>query len=184
MTKKKLLISAFCLLVTSLLFRSVHVNASCGNFSTNKRLPKSRWSLLTDSLPPPDVMDVISTAIYATNDFNIDAVANLYTPNAIIADDEPPYSWNGPTAGVQWINAVEMACRENKISKLKGSIELVTVFQQNGDNIYVVVPVSYTGNLPGKRHYAANGAFNFVLRLINGKWMIKSQTWISKKGFQ
>ena len=184
MAKKKLLISAFCLLVTGLFFPCSHVNASGSNFSTKRLFLKLRWALLTDSLPPSDVMDVISTAIYATNDFNIDAVANLYTPNAIIADDEPPYSWNGPTAGVQWVNAVEMACRENKISKLKGSIETVTVFQQNGDNIYVVVPVSYTGNLPGKRHYAAHGAFNFVLRLINGKWMIKSQTWISKKGIQ
>ncbi|MDF2433657.1 MAG: hypothetical protein JWP44_3288 [Mucilaginibacter sp.] len=138
--------------------------------------------LPADSVPPAEVMDVVTKAINSLNSFNIDDVANLYTPNAVVADDEPPYSWNGPTAGVQWVNAVEQSCRDFKITKLKGYIEPVTVFQQNADNVYIVVPVSYTGNLPHKGHFSAQGAFAFVLRTINGKWMIKSQVWMSKKG--
>ncbi|MDB5131990.1 MAG: hypothetical protein JWR02_1739 [Mucilaginibacter sp.] len=139
-------------------------------------------SFLTDTVPPADVMDVITAVVYSLNNFNIEAVANLYTPNAVIADDEPPYSWNGPTAGVQWVNAVERACKDNRLTKLKGSIESVNVFQQSSDNIYLVVPVTYTGSLPGKVHFKAGGAFTFVLRLTNGKWLIKSQAWMPRKG--
>ena len=136
----------------------------------------------TDTIPPADIMEVITKAIYSTNNFNIDAVADLYTPNALVADDEPPYSWNGPTAGVQWVNAVEQVCKDNKLTKLKGSIESIKVFQQTSDNVYVIVPVSYTGNLEGRPRFSAKGAFTFVLRLVNGKWMIKSQVWMPKSG--
>jgi hypothetical protein len=135
-----------------------------------------------DTIPPPDVMEVIAKAVYSLNNFNVDVVANLYTPNASIADDEPPYSWNGPTAGVQWVNAVEQVCKDNKLTKLKGAIEAISVFQQNADNVYIVVPVSYTGLLPDKAHFNSKGAFTFVLRLVNGKWLIKSQVWMPKRG--
>jgi len=136
----------------------------------------------TDTIPNADVMEVVRKAIYAANDFNVQAVANLYTPNAVVADDEPPYSWNGPTAGIQWINAVEKAVKDFRITKFTGTIEPVKVYQQNADNVYVVVPVNYTGDLPGKAHFSARGAFTFVLRQINDKWMIKSQVWMPEKG--
>lgn len=136
-----------------------------------------------DTIPPADVMEVISKAVYSLNNFDIKDVANLYTPNASIADDEAPYSWNGPTAGVQWVNAVEQVCKDNKLTKLKGSIETINVFQQSADNVYVVVPVSYTGTLPDKGHFNSKGAFTFVLRLVNGKWLIKSQVWMPKRAF-
>jgi len=139
-------------------------------------------NLITDTVPPADVMDIVAAAVYSLNTFSIEKVADLYTPNAVIADDEPPYSWNGPTAGIQWVNAVEQVCKDNRLTKLKGTIGAINVFQQTTDNVYIVVPVSYSGELPGKTHFTSRGAFTFVLRMINGKWLIKSQAWMPKKG--
>jgi ketosteroid isomerase-like protein len=135
-----------------------------------------------DTIPPTEIMEVITAVITSTNSFSIETVANLYTPNAVVTDDEPPYSWNGPTAGVQWVNAVEKACKDNQLTKLKGEIEPINVYQLKDDNVYIIVPVRYTGNLPGRRRFAVKGAFTFVLRNINGKWMVKSQTWMQEKG--
>ncbi|HEY2582801.1 MAG TPA: nuclear transport factor 2 family protein [Mucilaginibacter sp.] len=135
-----------------------------------------------DTVPPAEVMDVIKKVVHSLDTFNIDQVANLYTPNAVIADDEPPYSWNGPTAGVQWVNAVEKACKENELTKLKGTVEAVNVYQQTVDNVYLVVRVNYVGNLPGSAHFTSKGAFTFVLRQVNGAWLIKSQAWVPRKG--
>jgi len=182
MVKKVVLVSLACLLATGMFLQKSYAKAYERHFNLKTNYLTSRSLAIADTVPPSEVMDVINTVVNATNDFNIEAVANLYTPNAIIADDEPPYSWNGPTAGVQWVNAVEQACKENKITKLRASIGNVVVYQQNGDNIYVVIPVSYSGNQPAKRHFSARGVFNFVLREVNGKWIVKSQTWISKKG--
>ncbi len=137
--------------------------------------------LLTDTVPPAEVVDIVTAAVYSINTFNIEKVADLYTPNAVVADDEPPYSWNGPTAGVQWVNAVEQACKDNRLTKLKGNINAINVFHQTAENVYVVVPVTYTGKLPGKQIFKVQGAFTFVLRMIDGKWLIKSQVWMPKK---
>lgn len=135
-----------------------------------------------DTIPPREVMEVIAAVVYSTNSFNVDALANLYTPNAVVADDEPPYSWNGPTAGIQWVNAVEKVCKDSGLTKLKANIEAINVYQQSADNVYMVVPVVYKGVLPKNQKFNANGAFTFVLRLVNNKWMIKSQVWMPKKG--
>jgi len=174
-------VSAFCL------FTALHVYGYPANTIARNAFPKiakinERPHLPTDTVPPPDIMDVITAVINSTNSFNIGAVANLYTPNAVIADDEPPYSWNGPTAGVQWVNSVEKACKDNRLTKLKGTIEPINVYQLSEDNVYIIVPVDYSGNLPGRRRFSVKGAFTFVLRNVNGKWMIKSQAWTQEKG--
>jgi len=172
MIKKLLLASSF------LLFLSGGITA------VNASVINAAATAVKDTVPSADVMAVVKEAILAANTFNVQAVANLYTPNAVVADDEPPYSWNGPTAGIQWVNAVEKAVKDFKISKFKGEIEPVKVYQQTADNAYVVVPVNYTGGLPGRGHFTARGAFTFVLRQINYKWLIKSQVWMPGKALE
>jgi hypothetical protein len=128
-----------------------------------------------------EVMTIINTVVNASGTFDIDAVANLYTPNAVIADEEPPFSWNGPTAGVQWVNTVEKTCKDYKLKGLKGKIGRVSVYLQTDESIYVVVPVDYTGEIRGDR-FEEDGAFTFVFRMVNGHWLIKSQVWVARKG--
>ena len=143
--------------------------------------PGKSYHQFTDTIPPSNIMDVVTAAINSLNSFDIAAVAELYTPNAVVADDEAPYSWNGPTAGVQWVNAVEKACKNNSLTKLRAEIQPINIFQQSADNVYIVVPVNFTGNLPGKQHFSVKGAFTFVLRRENDKWLIKSQAWLQRK---
>ncbi|MDB5025234.1 MAG: hypothetical protein JWP78_2989 [Mucilaginibacter sp.] len=128
-----------------------------------------------------EVMNIITAVVNASGTFDINAVANLYTPNAVIADEEPPFSWNGPTAGVQWVNTVEKTCKEYKLKGFKGQIGRVSVYLQTEESIYVVVPVDYTGEIKGD-HFEEGGAFTFVFRIVNGHWLIKSQVWVARKG--
>jgi len=180
MVKRFRFLLAFGLLTALLLVNTYHANANKIRFEPHAKLHSSTISVI-DTIPPSDIMDVVTAAINAVNSFDISAVADLYTPNAVVADDEAPYSWNGPTAGVQWVNAVEKACKDNRITKLKGVIEPINVYQLSADNCYVVVPVNYTGNLPDKQRFSVKGAFTFVLRQENGKWLIKSQAWMQRK---
>jgi ketosteroid isomerase-like protein len=180
MKKNTLMISAAGLLAALAIVQICDARQT-GKGPCNKNVETySSRVILTDTVPPAEVVDIVAAVIYSINTFNIEKVADLYTPNAVVADDEPPYSWNGPTAGVQWVNAVEQACRDNRLTKLKGTIEAINVFHQTAENVYVVVPVTYTGDLPRKRIFKVEGAFTFVLRMIDGKWMIKSQVWMPK----
>ena len=127
-------------ILSSLLFLLLNCACYASSVRYNNHLTDSfhNGPKLKDTVPPSEVMDVINVIITSTDKFDIEAVANLYTPNAVIADDEPPYSWNGPTAGVQWVNAIEQVCKDTHLTKLKASIGSVNVFQQSSDNVYIV----------------------------------------------
>ena len=181
MTKNTLAVSAFSFF---LMLAVTDISRASNNVYDSLKFNRLYHSvnLRADTNPPLEVMQVIKAVIYSTNTFSIDAVANLYTPNALVADDEPPYSWNGPTAGIQWVNAVEQVCKDNHLTKLSCVIDHINVYQHSADNVYIIVPVSYTGDLPRNEKFYAEGAFTFVLRLVNGTWMIKSQVWTPSKG--
>lgn len=127
------------------------------------------------------IMGIIKEVIKASGSFNMGAVADYYAPNAVVADEEPPFSWNGPTAGAQWISAVEKACKDLKLKEFNGRIGRVSIYLQTDESIYVVVPVDYTGEIHGEP-FEEDGAFSFVFRMVNDKWLIKSQVWVTKKG--
>ena len=128
-----------------------------------------------------EVIKIINTVINASSSFDVNAVTDLYTPNAVVADEEPPFSWNGPTAGVQWISTVEKTCKDYKLKNFKAKIRDISVYLQTEESIYVVVPVDYTGEIRGDR-FDEEGAFTFIFRLVNGHWLIKSQVWVARKG--
>ena len=128
-----------------------------------------------------DVIKIINTVINASSSFDVNAVTDLYTPNAVVADEEPPFSWNGPTAGVQWISTVEKTCKDYKLKNFHAKIRDISVYLQTEESIYVVVPVDYTGEIRGDR-FDEEGAFTFIFRLVNGHWIIKSQVWVARKG--
>lgn len=128
-----------------------------------------------------EIVRIINTVIKASSTFDVDAVTDLYTPNAVVADEEPPFSWNGPTAGVQWISTVEKTCKDYKLKNFKAKIRDISVYLQSEESIYVVVPVDYTGEIKGDR-FDEEGAFTFIFRLVNGHWLIKSQVWVARKG--
>src|SRR5437879_2513451 len=75
-----------------------------------------------------EVMNIITKVVKASASFDINSVADLYTPNAVVADEEPPFSWNGPTAGVQWVSTVEKTCKEFKLKEFKGKIGRISVY--------------------------------------------------------
>ncbi|PWK67079.1 uncharacterized protein DUF4440 [Mucilaginibacter oryzae] len=129
----------------------------------------------------PEVKQIIEKVIKASGTFSIDEVSDLYAPNAVVADEQPPFSWNGQLAGVQWINSVEKAVKDFKIKDFKVDLQRIKTFQQTDEIVYLVAPVEYTGTVNGE-HFEEQGAFSFVLRVVSGKWLIKSQAWVPRNG--
>jgi hypothetical protein len=124
---------------------------------------------------------IINKVIDASGNFDVGVVGDLYTPNALVADEQPPFSWNGPTAGAQWIGSIEKTCKDLKIKHLKGRMGHISVYLQSDESVYVIVPATYTGDAHGDS-FEESGAFTFVFRLVNDKWLIKSQVWMPRKG--
>jgi hypothetical protein len=130
----------------------------------------------------PEVLRTINTVLKASYTFDIDKVTDMYAPNAVVTDEQEPYSWNGQLAGVQWVNSVQKAVKEFKIKDFLVNVKKIKIFQQTEEVAYLVVPVEYTGTINGDP-FNEEGAFSFVFRYVSGKWLIKSQAWIPKNGF-
>ncbi|MGF7042141.1 nuclear transport factor 2 family protein [Mucilaginibacter lappiensis] len=129
----------------------------------------------------PEVLEIVNTVLQASYTFKIEKVSDIYTPNAVVSDEQQPFSWNGQLAGVQWVNSVEKAVKEFKIKDFKVNVKRIKIFQQTEEIAYLVVPVEYTGTINGEP-FDEEGAFSFVLRIVSGKWLIKSQAWVPKNG--
>jgi ketosteroid isomerase-like protein len=145
-------------------------------------------TILPDSIQRADSVStrkqlvvIVNKVIEASGSFDIGAVGDLYTPNALVADEQPPFSWNGPTAGAQWIGSIEKTCKDLKIKHLKGRMGRINVYLQTGESVYLVVPATYSGDAHGGS-FEESGAFTFVFRLVNDRWLIKSQVWMPRKG--
>ncbi len=129
----------------------------------------------------PEVLAIVNTVLTASYTFKIEKISDFYTPNAVVSDEQQPFSWTGPLAGVQWINSVQKAVKDFKIKDFKVNVKRIKVFQQTDEIAYLVVPVEYTGTINGDA-FDEEGAFSFVLRIVSGKWLIKSQAWVPKNG--
>jgi hypothetical protein len=129
----------------------------------------------------PEVLEIVNAVLQASYTFKIEKVSEFYTPNAVISDEQQPFSWAGPLAGVQWINSVQKAVKDFKIKDFKVNVKRIKVFQQTEEIAYLVVPVEYTGTINGDP-FDEEGAFSFVLRVVGDKWLIKSQAWVPKNG--
>ena|ERR1700754_3284690 len=129
----------------------------------------------------PEVLEVVNTVLKASYTFKIEKVSDMYTPNAVVSDEQQPFSWNGQLAGVQWVNSVEKAVKDFKIKDFKVNVKRIKIFQQTEEIAYLVVPVEYTGTINGEP-FDEEGAFSFVLRIVGDKWLIKSQAWVPKNG--
>ena len=182
MSKQLLTVLWFSMSIAALLVQSGYAKDRYHTVAPPGQRPTAKHTTVADSAADRvAVINIINTVVKASGTFDIDAVANLYTPNAVIADEEPPFSWNGPTAGVQWVNTVEKTCKDYKLKEFSGKIGHISVYLQTDESIYVVVPVDYTGQIKGDR-FEEDGAFTFVFRMVNGHWMIKSQVWVARKG--
>lgn len=129
----------------------------------------------------PEVLQSVNTVLKASYTFDLDKVTDMYAPNAVVTDEQQPFSWNGQLAGVQWVNSVQKAVKEFKIKDFMVIVKRIKIFRQTDEIAYLIVPVEYTGTVNGDP-FNEEGAFSFVFRIVSGKWLIKSQAWVPKNG--
>ncbi|WP_426670010.1 hypothetical protein ACPPVU_01950 [Mucilaginibacter sp. McL0603] len=178
---KRFLTILYLNIAAAMFFGQISYAKNSSGISASSYYSNTGFKIVDSAANRNAVMDIINTVVKASGTFDIDAVANLYTPNAVIADEEPPFSWNGPTAGVQWVSTVEKTCKDFKLKGFKGKIGSINVYLQTDESIYVVVPVEYSGSIK-ENHFEEDGAFTFVFRMVGGHWLIKSQVWMARKG--
>jgi ketosteroid isomerase-like protein len=130
--------------------------------------------------PPRPILTLLDTMLAATNADNADALAHLYTSDAIVVDENPPYLWSGAGAGAAWWHVVQSVTKRMKFTQLKAVASAPTEFQQSAADAYIIVPVHLSG-IAGGKAFHENGTMTYTFHRTAEGWKISSQVWTTGK---
>ena len=112
-----------------------------------------------------------------------DAVA-YFLPDATIVEDLAPYSWHGPTAGMEWLQAMNANAERSGMSGVNMRFLPATTVHITGERAYAVIPgdLTYAFKDGAVRH--AQGHVTFSLQKVAADWRIASLTWTWERAGQ
>jgi ketosteroid isomerase-like protein len=108
-----------------------------------------------------------------------EALAHL-TADVSIAEDLAPYSWHGPAAGSEWLDAMWKNGQRIGVSSIRMHLEAPMQVLATGDRAYEAIPgvVILEGKGPPLHE---RGLLTFALRRSGGGWKISQFSWGGEK---
>jgi ketosteroid isomerase-like protein len=118
----------------------------------------------------------VEAVIAAIKSDNTAAMSNLYSNNAVIVDEQAPFEWSGPDAGVRWLSASsDWSKWSRKVARFRAALANIRVDSSSG-TAYVVVAGAFSSANP-KKPWQQHGTLTFTLKELNNSWKIGSQVW-------
>jgi ketosteroid isomerase-like protein len=103
--------------------------------------------------------------------------ADLFTSNAIVIDEFPPFTWQGKDAAKTWYESYLALAKGSGMSNI-----VVTISDPDRkatiatDRAYVTFPTTIKYTMKGKRE-EERGRWTLVLEKQGNKWRIASHSW-------
>ena len=129
--------------------------------------------------PPAPILKLANTVIHAANTNDASALAGIFTGDAVVVDENPPFLWRGAGAGVAWWHVVAAVTQKAKMTHLKAINVRVGEFKQSATDAYLVEPMTVTGIVGGKP-FAEAGTMTYTFHGSAGTWLISSMVWTTK----
>ena len=127
---------------------------------------------------PPAILNLANAVVTASNTDDASLLSKLYTSDAIVVDEVPPFAWRGHGAGAAWWRAVD-AFTQQKHEHIKLIDVRVSEFRSSGTDAYLVQPMTIVemgAGAPGNE----SGTFTYTFHYNGGAWLISSQVWTTK----
>ncbi len=131
------------------------------------------------AMPPAPILKLADAVIHATNTGNRAALSGLFTGDAVVVDENPPFVWRGSAAGVAWWHVVEAVTRKAKITHLKAIDVRLGEFKQTATDAYLVESLTVAG-LSGGKPFAEAGTLTYTFHQAGGTWLISTMVWTTK----
>jgi ketosteroid isomerase-like protein len=135
--------------------------------------------IATTNAPPVPILRLANAAMHAANTDNASGFAGLYTQDAVVVDENPPFVWRGPGAGTAWWHAVDAVARRMNLTHLKAINIRVSEFKGSATEAYLVQPMTVSGIANGKS-FAEAGTTTYTFHNTGGTWLISTQVWTAK----
>jgi ketosteroid isomerase-like protein len=133
----------------------------------------------TTNVPPAPILRLANATMQAANSNNAAGFAGLYTNDAVVVDENPPFVWRGAGAGTAWWNAVAAVARRMSLTHLKAINIRISEFKESASDAYLVQPMTVSGIANGKP-FSEAGTTTYTFHNAGGTWLISSQVWTTK----
>lgn len=131
--------------------------------------------------PPPEISQLTSAVIHATNTDNPSALAGLFTDDAVVVDENPPFAWRGAGAGVAWWHVVQKIIKKGRLVHLQATNIRTGEFKESTSDAYLVQSMTITAATPGKP-LAEPGTLTYTFHKTGSSWLISTMVWTTKPG--
>ncbi|MGB6520503.1 MAG: nuclear transport factor 2 family protein [Candidatus Cybelea sp.] len=129
--------------------------------------------------PPEPILKLANAVITATNTDDAAALAGLFTDDAVVVDENPPFAWRGAGAGVAWWHVVDAVTRKAQMQHVKAVNVRLGEFRQSATDAYLVQALTVTG-VAGAKPFAEAGTMTYTFHNAGGTWLISTMVWTTK----
>ncbi|HEX3671276.1 MAG TPA: DUF4440 domain-containing protein [Candidatus Cybelea sp.] len=134
----------------------------------------------TPTPPPAPIARLVNAVIAGTNADDASAFNGLFTGDAVVVDENAPFTWRGAGAGVAWWHVVDAVTRKAKLTHLRAENVRVGEFQGSANDAYLVQALTVTGVLAGGKSFAEPGTMTYTFHKTAGAWLISTMVWTAK----
>ncbi len=132
-----------------------------------------------NSPPPAPILKLANAVIHAANTNDASGLSGIFTGDAVVVDENPPFVWRGAGAGVAWWHVVEAVTQKAKMTHLKAINVRLGEFRQSSTDAYLVQPMTVAGIVGGKP-FAEAGTMTYTFHASGGAWLISTMIWTAK----
>jgi hypothetical protein len=131
------------------------------------------------SSPPVPIAKLASAVINAANTGDPSGLSGLFTHDAVVVDENPPFVWRGAGAGVAWWHVVDSVTRKARLTHLQAIDVRTGEFAQSATDAYMVQALTVTGVASGKP-FSEPGTMTYTFHNADGTWLISTMVWTTK----
>jgi ketosteroid isomerase-like protein len=129
--------------------------------------------------PPVAVLNLANAIVHAANTGDASGLAALFTADAVMVDENPPFVWRGTGAGVAWWHVVDAVIQKATLKDFRATNVRVSEFRSSGSDAYMVQVLTILAVANGKP-FAESGTMTYTFHNAGGKWLISSAVWTTK----
>lgn len=128
----------------------------------------------------PAISSAITTVSTALNTGNPAGLQGVFTADAVIVDEFPPFRWTGggPTT---WFSDFKGIAKQMKLTAVRAVPHAAQYYEHGAGSAYVVVPTTLSYKMAGKAA-VETGAWTFTFAKTGSTWKISSMIWGKTSG--
>jgi len=135
-------------------------------------------ALAAPKAPSPAMLAPVMAWIEAFNADRLPLPRDVFTADAVVTDQFPPYVWSGSTGVEAWSKSLEDGLRDPKLKHERVEVGTPQQFLTGGttDRAQFVLPATLTYTYDGKPG-TDRALWLFVVVKEDGVWKIAADTW-------